>query len=68
MLTGSLLLILAIAYIVLKVSNTRAEFAKRDAERLRQEQEAEAAMEEAAEELEIRETAVDVVAETTENE
>lgn len=64
MITGSILLILAIVYIILKVSNTRAEFARRDAERIRREQEAEAAMEEAAEEEEIRDNAVDVEAET----
>ena len=67
MFTGSILLILAIAYIVLKILNTRAEFARRDAERIRREQEAEAAMDEAAEEEEIRETAVDVEAETISN-
>ena len=50
MITGTLLAILAIAYIVLKISNTRAEFARRDAQRLREQQEAEAAMEELAEE------------------
>ena len=67
MFTGSILLILAIVYIVLKILNTRAEFARRDAERIRREQEAEAAMDEAAEEEEIRETAVDVEAETISN-
>ena len=50
MITGFLLAVLAIAYVVLKVINTRAEFARRDAERMRREQEAEAAMEEAEEE------------------
>jgi hypothetical protein len=67
MFTGSILLIVAIVYIVLKILNTRAEFARRDAERIRREQEAEAAMDEAAEEEEIRETAVDVEAETISN-
>ena len=67
MITGTLLAFLAIAYIVLKISNTRAEFARRDAERLRQQQAAEAAMEEAAEEEEIRMTAIDVEAETIDN-
>ena len=67
MITGFLLAVLAIAYIVLKVINTRAEFARRDAERLRREQEAEAALEEAEEEEEIRRTAVDVEAETIDN-
>ena len=68
MITGTLLAILAIAYIVLKISNTRAEFARRDAQRLREQQEAEAAMEELAEEEEIRRSAVDVEAETINNE
>ena len=68
MITGTLLAILAIAYIVLKISNTRAEFARRDAQRLREQQEAEAAMEELAEEEEIRRSAVDVEAETIDNE
>ena len=67
MITGTLLAFLAIAYIVLKISNTRAEFARRDAERLRQQQAAEAAMEEAAEEEEIRMTAIDFEAETIDN-
>ena len=60
MITGTLLAILAIAYIVLKISNTRAEFARRDAQRLREQQEAE-------EEEEIRRTAIDVEAETIDN-
>ena len=67
MITGFLLAVLAIAYIVLKILNTRAEFARRDAERMRREQEAEAAMEEAEEEEEIRRTAIDVEAETIDN-
>ena len=68
MFTGTLLAILAVAYIFLKISNTRAEFARRDAERLREQQAAEAAMEEAAEEEEIRRTAIDVEAKTIDNE
>ena len=64
MITGILLAVLAVAYIVLKVINTRAEFARRDAEMARREQEALEAMEEAEEEEEIRRTAVDVDAET----
>ena len=64
----ALIVILALAYIVLKVINTRAEFAEKDAEMLRQEQEAQAAMEEEAEEAEIRAAAVDVEAETLEDE
>ena len=67
MITGFLLAVLAIAYIVLKILNTRAEFARRDAERMRREQEAEAAMEETEEEEEIRRTAIDVEAETIDN-
>ena len=68
MITGLLLAVLALVYIVLKISNTRAEFARRDAERLREQQAAEAAMEEAAEDEEIRRTAIDVEAETINNE
>lgn len=67
MITFSLLVILAVAYVVLKTLNLRAEFARKDAERLRQEQEAMDAMEEYAEEEEIRATAVDVDAETIDN-
>ena len=67
MITGFLLAVLAIAYVLLKVSNTRAEFARRDAQRQRELQEAEAAMEEMAEEEEIRRSAVDVEAETIDN-
>lgn len=60
----ALLVILAIAYIVLKVSNTRADFARKDAEMARREQEAREAMEEEAEEEEIRAAAIDVEADT----
>ncbi len=67
MITGFLLAVLALAYILLKVSNTRAEFARRDAQKQRELQEAEAAMEEMAEEEEIRRSAVDVEAETIDN-
>ena len=68
MLTLSLLIILSVAYIVLKVSNVRAEFARKDAELARAEQAAREAMEEEAEEAEIRAAAVDVDAETIDNE
>ena len=63
-----LLIVLAVAYIVLKVINTRAKFAEADArreaeeKRLREEAEAE------AEDELIREEAVDVDAEVIENE
>lgn len=71
MITFSLLIILATAYVVLKVLNMRAEFARRDAEMARREQEAQAAMEkmedELAEEEEIRAKAIDVEAETIDN-
>ncbi len=66
----AILVILAVAYVVLKVINTRAEFARRDAEREAEEAErAEAAareLEELEEEEEIRNSAVDVEAETIE--
>ena len=63
----TLLCILAVIYVFLKVSNTRAEFARRDAEREAREQAEAVAMEEAFEEEEIRSTAVDVDAETLED-
>ncbi len=66
MITFALLVILAVAYVFLKVSNVRAEFARKDAERLREEQAAQEAMEEAEEEAEMRAAAVDVDAETIE--
>lgn len=56
----TLLAILAVAYIVLKVLNTRARFEKADAERRRMEEKAGEAEEEQAEFDEIREKAVDV--------
>ena len=56
----TLLAVLAVAYVVLKVLNTRAKFEEADAERRRREEEARAAEEENAELDEIRETAVDV--------
>ena len=49
MLTLTLLVILAVVYVILKVSNTRAAFAEKDAERERLEREA---AEAEAEELE----------------
>ena len=66
MITFALLVILAVAYVFLKVSNVRAELARKDAERLREEQAAQEAMEEAEEEAEMRASAVDVEAETIE--
>ena len=56
----TLLAVLAVAYVVLKVLNTRAKFEEADAERRRREAEARAAEEQNAELDEIRETAVDV--------
>ena len=56
----TLLAVLAVAYVVLKVLNTRAKFEEADAERRKREAEARAAEEENAELDEIRETAVDV--------
>ena len=66
MITFALLVILAVAYVFLKVSNVRAEFARKDAEMLREEQAAREAMEEAEVEAEMRASAVDVEAETME--
>lgn len=63
----TILVILALIYAALKFSNTRAEFQRRDAERAREEQEAQAAMEEFEEEEEIRRAAVDVDAEVVED-
>jgi hypothetical protein len=59
----TILILLSVAYIVLKTVNTRAEFARRDAEREAREAEAAAAAEEAAEDEMIRAEAVDVDAE-----
>ncbi|MBE6041911.1 MAG: hypothetical protein E7220_05245 [Clostridiales bacterium] len=63
----SLLVILAVAYVVLKTLNVRAEFARRDAEREAELRAAEEAAEEAMEDEETRKNAVDVEAETIEN-
>ena len=66
----TLLVILAVIYVFLKVSNTRAEFARRDAEREAEAAAAaeamEAEMEELAEEEEIRNSAIDVEADIIE--
>lgn len=57
-----LLAILAVTYVFLKVSNTRAKFAEEDARREAEEEAARLAAEEEAEEEIIREEAVDVEA------
>lgn len=57
MITFSLIIILAVIYIVLKILNTRARFEQEDAERAAREAEA---MEIEAEEAEIRSEAIDV--------
>lgn len=64
----TLMVILAVIYVFLKVSNTRAKFAEADARRAAEEAaQAEAeAMEEFEEEEEIRNTAIDVDADTIE--
>ena len=62
-----LLVVLAIAYVVLKVLNTRAKFAEADARREAEEQRLKEEAETEAEEEIIRETAVDVDAEVIEN-
>ena len=62
-----LLVVLAIAYVVLKVLNTRAKFAEADARREAEEQRLKEEAEAEAEEEIIRETAVDVDAEVIEN-
>ena len=67
MITFSLLVILAAAYVILKTLNMRAEFARRDAERERQEQMMQEAVDEEKEEAEMRATAIDVEAETIDN-
>ena len=61
-----LLVVLTVAYIVLKVLNTRARFAEEDARREAEEEAAAKAADELAEEDEIRAGAVDVEAETVE--
>lgn len=62
-----LMIVLAVAYIVLKVLNTRAKFAEADARREAEEQRLKEEAETEAEEEIIRETAVDVDAEVIEN-
>ena len=61
-----LLVVLAIAYVVLKVLNTRAKFAEADARREAEEQRLKEEAEAEAEEEIMRETAVDVDAEVIE--
>ena len=63
----TLLVILAVAYVVLKVINTRAKFAEEDARRLAEQKKAEVEAEEAAEDEMIRAEAVDVDAEVVDN-
>lgn len=63
-----LLIVLAVAYIVLKVINTRAKFAEADARREAEEQRLREEAEAEAEDELIREEAVDVDAEVIENE
>ena len=63
-----LLVVLAVAYIVLKVLNTRAKFAEADARREAEEQKLKEEAEDAAEDELTREEAVDVEAEVIENE
>lgn len=62
----TLLVILAIIYIVLKVLNTRARFAESDARRAAEEAAAEEAKEEFEEAEEIKNSAIDVEADTIE--
>ena len=61
-----LLVVLAIAYVVLKVLNTRAKFAEADARREAEEQRLKEEAEAEAEEEQMREEAVDVDAEVIE--
>ena len=61
-----LIVVLAIAYIVLKVLNTRAKFAEADAKREAEEQRLREEAEAEAEEELMREEAVDVEAEVIE--
>ncbi len=61
-----LLVVLAIAYVVLKVLNTRAKFAEADARREAEEQRLREEAEAEAEEELMREEAVDVEAEVIE--
>ena len=67
MFTFSILVILAVAYVILKTLNMRAEFARKDAERAREEQAVQDALEEEQEEEEMRAAAIDVEAETISN-
>ena len=62
-----LLVVLAVAYVVLKVLNTRAKFAEADARREAEEQRLREEAEAEAEEEQIREEAIDVEAEVIEN-
>ena len=62
-----LLVVLAVAYIVLKILNTRAKFAEADARREAEEQRLREEAEAAAEDEITREEAVDVEAEVIEN-
>ncbi len=62
-----LLVVLAVAYIVLKILNTRAKFAEADARREAEEQRLREEAEAAAEDEIMREEAVDVEAEVIEN-
>ena len=63
-----LMVVLAIAYVVLKILNTRARFAEADARREAEEQRLREEAEAAAEDELTREEAVDVDAEVIENE
>ena len=63
-----LIIVLAVAYVVLKVLNTRAKFAEADAGREAEEQRLREEAEAAAEDELTREEAVDVDAEVIENE
>ena len=63
-----LIIVLAVAYVVLKVLNTRAKFAEADARREAEEQRLREEAEAAAEDELTREEAVDVDAEVSENE
>ena len=63
-----LIIVLAVAYVVLKVINTRAKFAEADARREAEEQRLREEAEAEAEDELTREEAVDVDAEVIENE
>lgn len=60
----TLMAILAVAYVFLKISNTRAKFAEYDARKAAEEEAARQEAEEAAEEELVRAEAIDVDAET----